>query len=89
VGGDSIIFMSKPSDLITDCVTGNLSHTKLWTHIAYFSATVAFLRPVIIDGVIPPVEFWFVYLGVVGGHNIWSRYLSIKSAAINKEEANG
>jgi|GEM_PF-5547940 len=29
-------------DLITDAGTGQLSHTKLWTNIAYFSATLAF-----------------------------------------------
>lgn len=64
-------------DLITDCATNQLSHTKIWTNIAYLAATIAFLRLTISNDP-PPVEIWFVYLGVVGGHNVLSKLISMK-----------
>lgn len=68
----------KATDIITDCATKQLSHTKLWTNIAYLAATLAFLKLTILSPEPPPIELWLVYLGVVGGHNVISKLLSMK-----------
>lgn len=52
--------------------SGNLSHTKLWTNIAYLAATVKFI---IQDA---PPDIWLIYLGVVGAHGLLSKAVSIK-----------
>ena len=67
----------KCCELITDAGTGLLSHTKLWTHVAYCAATVAFLRLVFSDTP-PGLDIWLTYLGIVGGHNIASKVISMK-----------
>lgn len=68
----------KPVDLITDCATGQISHTKLWTNIAYLAATLAFLRLTLVSNDPPNAEIWLIYLGVVGAHNLSSKLLSMK-----------
>lgn len=73
--------MSHARDLITDCATGQISHTKLWTNIAYFSATLAFLNATLFSDTPPESEIWLVYLGVVGAHNVSSKILSMKYGA--------
>ena len=70
-------------ELITDCATGNLSHTKIWTHVAYLSATLAFLCGTLFSNDTLPAEIWLIYLGVVGGHNVLSKLLSMKYGAKN------
>lgn len=52
--------------------SGKLSHTKLWTNIAYCAATVKFIN----DDV--PPDIWLIYLGVVGAHGLLSKAVSIK-----------
>lgn len=73
--------MSRVLDLITDCATGQLSHTKLWTNIAYLAATIAFLRATLFSDTQPESEIWLIYLGVVGAHNVSSKILSMKYGA--------
>lgn len=73
--------MNRLIDLITDCATGQLSHTKLWTNIAYLVATVAFLRLAILSDTPIDSEIWLIYLGVVGAHNVSSKILSLKYGA--------
>lgn len=73
--------MSRALDLITDCATGQLSHTKLWTNIAYLSATLAFLNATLFSDAPPESEIWLIYLGVVGAHNVSSKILSLKYGA--------
>lgn len=68
-------------ELITDCGTGQLSHTKLWTNIAYCMATLAFLRATWLEDTQPESEIWLIYLGVVGAHNVSSKILSMKYGA--------
>lgn len=75
--------MAKLSDLVTDCTTGNYSHTKIWTNIAYCSATIAFLVCSFHPDKQIGVEIWFAYLGIVGGHNLGSKYLSMKYGTKN------
>lgn len=73
-------------ELITDCATGQLSHTKLWTHIAYFAATLAFIRISLFTDQPVDMYLWLVYLGVVGGHNVVSKALSIKQGMRNENK---
>ncbi len=68
----------KVLELITDAGTGLLSHTKLWTHVAYFTATLAFLRMTLFMPEPAGVEIWMIYLGVVGGHSYMSKRLSMQ-----------
>jgi len=63
-------------DLITDCATGQLSHTKLWTNIAYCATTMSFVHITVTSGF--NEWLWIIYLGVVGGHNIASKLISMK-----------
>ena len=74
----------KALELITDCATGQLSHTKLWTHIAYFATTLAFIRVSLFTDQQVDVYLWMVYLGIVGGHNVASKALSIWKTNENK-----
>lgn len=71
----------KLADLITDAGTGQCSHTKLWTHIAYLATTVAFLRLTLFSPTPLSVEIWLVYLGIVGSHGLASKYISMKYAS--------
>ncbi len=73
--------MSRALDLITDCATGQISHTKLWTNVAYLAATIAFLRATLFADAPPDPEIWLIYLGVVGAHNVYSKTLSMKYGA--------
>lgn len=68
----------KYTDLLTDAGTGQLSSTKLWTHIAYLVATLVFLRWGIFADEPPSEWLWLVYLGVVGGHTVLSKLVSLK-----------
>lgn len=65
-------------ELITDCTTGNLSHTKIWANIAYLSATVAFVGETIFSDQQVEPDIWLIYLGVVGGHGALSKFISMK-----------
>lgn len=64
-------------DLIVDPGTGMYSHTKLWTHIAYATVTATFLH-MSVSGNPPGLDLWLVYLGIVGGHGLVSKFLSLK-----------
>ena len=70
--------MNRALELITDCGTKQLSHTKLWTHVAYCAATLAFLRATLFSDTPADSELWLIYLGIVGAHNISSKILSLK-----------
>ena len=59
-------------DIVTN-VEGKVSHSKLWCNIAYLAATVKFIMiPT------PPSDIWAIYLGVVGGAALLSKYISMK-----------
>lgn len=64
-------------DLIVDPGTGMYSHTKLWTHIAYATVTASFLYMTVSDNP-PGLDLWLAYLGIVGGHGLVSKFLSLK-----------
>lgn len=64
-------------DLITDAGTGQLSHTKIWTNIAYAAATAAFIKGTMLSDHPTDFNLWLIYLGIVGGHNIASKLISM------------
>jgi hypothetical protein len=71
----------KLSEMMTDAGTGLPSHTKLWTCVAYGSATLVFLRWGLF-GDAPPDELqWLIYLGIVGAHASASKFMSLKYGA--------
>jgi len=65
------------SNLICSSGTSEISHTKLWTNIAYLAATIAFLRANWGEAPASP-EIWLYYLGVVGGHGAVSKLIAMK-----------
>ena len=70
-------------DLVTN-ENGNMSHTKVWTNIAYLAATAKFIMES------APPDIWLIYLGVVGAHGLLSKAVSIKYAGgTNANNANG
>lgn len=67
----------KISDLIVDPGTGQLSHTKIWTNIAYLVVTIAFIKTTFSSAEIN-FSMWLLYLGIVGGHSSLSKLISLK-----------
>lgn len=66
------------SGLIADACTGDVSHTKLWANVAYFSSTVAFCWAAW-KGTLT-ADIWLIYLGVVGAHTAASKLIGLKYA---------
>jgi len=65
------------SNLICSSGTGEISHTKLWTNIAYLVATIAFVR--VNWGPTPASpEIWGIHLGVLAGHGAASKLIAMK-----------
>jgi hypothetical protein len=63
-------------DLIVDPGTGQLSHTKVWSNIAYLTTTAAFGLQAWTGTL--DAEIWLIYLGVVGAHGSISKWISLK-----------
>ena len=76
--------MAKLSDLITDTATDTLSHTKIWTHICY---TVVMCKFYMLPDI--PVEIWLIVLGIVGGQNVLSKWISMKYGQMDNGTQNG
>ena len=71
----------KLSDMVMNS-NGKLSHTKVWTNIAYLAATVKFIMQ---DA---PPDIWLIYLGVVGAHGLLAKVVSIKYGGGNATDSN-
>lgn len=69
----------KLADLIQDAGTGQLSHTKLWANVAYFAATVAFVKQAWMGTA--DADIWLIYLGVVGTSTTFSKLISMRYGA--------
>ena len=65
--------MNKLLDLVSDCTTGKLSHTKIWSHVAYGTVTVKFITTPDL-----PVEIWLVYLGIVGSQTVLNKWITMR-----------
>lgn len=57
---------------------GKVSHTKFWSNVSYAVVTWAFIFTVLHDKA--SVDLWLVYLGVVSGHTVLSKWLSGKAS---------
>lgn len=66
----------KLSELFTSRGDGELSHTKLWTNIAYGMATWVIYTQAN-KGVLT-VDMMLVYLAVVGAHGTASKWISLR-----------
>jgi hypothetical protein len=73
---------SNLSDLFVGEQKGQLSMTKFWTNVAYFSATLAFLAFNLLnqESGESQVMLWLIYLGTVGANAIASKWLALKYA---------
>lgn len=66
----------KASDIVQDCGTGKLSHTKLWANVGYLVMTVAFLRDAWTGGL---DELKLIAFGVIlTGSASLSKFLSMR-----------
>lgn len=67
------------SRLVISPVNGKLSHHRFWANVAYFLASVAFVK---INFMIPSpnyiIELWAIYLTVIGGVDVFSKWISYK-----------
>lgn len=59
-------------DLITDANGKTLSHTKIWSNIAYLAGTYKFIIADV------NADIWLIYLGIVGSATVASKYLSLR-----------
>lgn len=70
------------SDLLTHEGTKVASHSKLWSSVAYFAATISFLAMNIIPGIAAQggsLELiWMIYLGIVASNAVASKWISMK-----------
>ena len=67
------------SHLFTSEGSGVVSSTKLWSNIAYFTATVAFLSiNLFAPGTASLEMIWLVYLGTVASSALGSKMLALK-----------
>jgi hypothetical protein len=69
------------TELFKNETTGQLSHTKFWSNVAYFSATLAFLSLNLFNNgsSADTLEFiWIIYLGVVASNAVASKWISYK-----------
>lgn len=68
-------------DLFVDERSGQFSHTKYWSNVAYLVATVVFLylHMFMIDKIASQLEMlWLIYLGVVAGNASVNKLISYK-----------
>jgi hypothetical protein len=52
---------------------GAVSHSKLWSNIAYLAGTIKFVM--LPD---PNADIWFAYLGIVGSAAVASKLIQMK-----------
>ncbi|MBD3842618.1 MAG: hypothetical protein IE909_12180 [Campylobacterales bacterium] len=69
----------KISDIVADANGKTLSHTKIWSNIAYLAGTYKFITTDV-NG-----DIWLIYLGVVGSAQVASKYLSLKYKGGNND----
>lgn len=69
-------------ELFRGDVKKELSLTKFWTNIAYFTATVAFIGKIFMTPGTSETDniLWLIYLGGVGSNAIAAKWLGLKYA---------
>jgi hypothetical protein len=68
----------KAFDLVTNERTGRLSHTKIWSNVAYAVATFVILLQAIADTLDP--DMLLIYLAIVGAAEVASKFISLRYA---------
>ena len=70
------------TELFRGDVKKEISLTKFWTNIAYFTATVAFVGKVFLSQGTTDADnmLWMIYLGGVGSNAIAAKWLGLKYA---------
>jgi hypothetical protein len=66
----------KLSDLVTNERTGRISHTKVWSNVAYAVATAVVLLQAIADTLDP--DMLLIYLAIVGAAEVASKFISLR-----------
>lgn len=54
-----------------------ISHTRFWSNVAYFVATITFIKLNFTENNYI-VELWLIYLGIIGGNASISKLISMK-----------
>lgn len=69
-------------DMFRGDVKQEVSLTKFWTNIAYFTATVAFIGKIFMSPGTTEADniLWLIYLGGVGSNAIAAKWLGLKYA---------
>lgn len=62
---------------------GKLSHTKVWSNIAYGTATIVFIYQAYNQTL--TADIWLIYLGVVGAHSAVSKAITAKYGSSTTE----
>lgn len=60
---------------------GEISHTKLWSNIAYAVGTYKFIVSPNLDA-----DIWLAYLGIVGGAAMASKFIQMKYGVSNDKQ---
>lgn len=70
------------SELFRGDVKKEISLTKFWTNIAYFTATIAFVGKIFMSQGTSDSDnmLWLIYLGGVGSNAIAAKWLGLKYA---------
>lgn len=77
----------KLKELITSAGAKKISHTKVWSNVAYAVATVCFVRFNWIAQE-PNLELWIAYLGFLSGAATASKFLALRyGQTVNNTEA--
>ena len=79
------------ADLFIENSTNKISHTKFWSNIAYFAATIAFLSLNLFStqATTSGMEIiWLIYLGVVASNAVASKWISYKYNANQTNQIN-
>ncbi len=68
--------MARFSDLYTNPATGRVSHSKVWSNIAYVVATFVIILLAVRDKL--TADMFLIYLGGTSGTNLLSKGISLK-----------
>ena len=80
----AVYYRAKLAELVCS-QDGRLSHTRLWSNVAYLVATWMFIRTNLVAPL--PVEYWLAYLGVIGGHTAISKAITVNAKAKGVSDA--
>jgi hypothetical protein len=76
------------TELFRDEASSHLSHTKFWSNVAYFAATLAFLSLNLFSTTTPDSfeMIWLIYLGVVASNAVANKWIKHKYNAFQTKK---